>query len=218
MRRSLYKYFDDIKWVEAFIGGAIRFKTLAYYRDYEDAGVRRDVNEGNAIYQPAEGLELHNQTQGTRMVLPNSRFESTVKQHEVFVLCLTRGMTDERRTRFHAVACVEITRIARFCARLEAALPAGAKFFAGRVAYYELHDDPSPYWALPDLIALRKQKSFEWQSEYRMFFSTTDALDFEKARYRIVTGTAEPPPKPTGYPEHLVKMRDLRDICRLHTF
>jgi hypothetical protein len=25
------------------------------------------------------------------------------------------------------------------------------------------------------------------------------------------------PPTPTTYQEHLVKMRDLRDICRLHT-
>jgi hypothetical protein len=218
MRNSLYKYFDERRWAEAFLDGAIRFQSLAYYRDYEDAEVRRDVNEGNAIYQPAEGLELHNQTQGTRTVLPNSRFEAVVKQDEVFVLCLTRGMTDERRARFHAVACVEITRIAKFCARLEAALPAGSNFFAGRVAYYEPHDDPNPHWALPDLIALRKQKGYEWQGEYRMFFSTTDALDFEKAQYRIVTGTPDPPPKPNTYPEHHVKMRDLRDICRLHSF
>jgi hypothetical protein len=51
-----------------------------------------------------------------------------------------------------------------------------------------------------------------------MFFSTSDALDFERAQYRIVTGTPEPPPKSTTYPEHHLKTRDLRDICRLHTF
>ncbi len=218
MRHSLYKYFDQLQWAEAFLDGAIRFKTLAYYRDYEDAEVRRDVNEGNAIYQPAEGLQLHNQTQGTRILLRNSRFESTVKQDEVFVLCLTRGMTEERRTRFHAVACVEITRIARFCAGLEAALPAGSKLFAGRVAYYEPHDDPNPQWALPDVIVMRKQKAYEWQGEYRILFSTTDALDFEKAQYRIVTGAPEPPPKLSEYPEHHLKVRDLRAICRLHKF
>jgi hypothetical protein len=218
MRNSLYKYFDDRRWAEAFLDGAIRFQSLAYYRDYEDAEVRRDVNEGNAIFQPVGGLEIHNQTQGWRRVIPNSRFEATVKQDQVFVLCLTRGMTEERRARFRAVACVEITRIAHFCALLQAALPAGANFFAARVVYCEPQDGPNPHWALPDLIVRRKQKSYEWQDEFRMFFSTTDALDFEKPELRLATGTPVPPPKLATYPVHDVKLRDLRDICRLHTF
>lgn len=214
----MYKYFDQLRWAEAFLDGAIRFRTLAYYRDYEDAEVRCDVNEGNAIYQPVEGLQLHNHTRGTRILLRNSRFESTVKQNEVFVLCFTRTMTQERLTRFRAVACVEVTRIARFCARLKAALPPGSRLFAGRVIYCDPQGDPNPQWALPDLIVMRKQKAYEWQGEYRIVFSTTDALDFEKAQYRILTGIPESPPRASEYPEHNLEMPSLRDICRLHTF
>jgi hypothetical protein len=216
VRHHLFKYFTELRWAEAFLRGELLFRSLAYFRDFEDQDVRRDSNEGSAVMHPASGLHMYNQTQRKEILLPNGAFISTVKQEEVFVLCATRSMTDERKSRFNAVACVEIRSIPKLCARIELALPQGAKFFAGRVEYYQQTEEGSPRWALPDMIARAKLKSYEWQDEYRFLFSTTDALDFEKAQYQIVTGKREPPDKPTEYPSHLLKTRDLKDFCLLH--
>ena len=40
-RRSLYKYFSERKWAERFLDGEILFRSLAYFRDYEDGNIRR---------------------------------------------------------------------------------------------------------------------------------------------------------------------------------
>src|SRR5258708_19370635 len=50
--RRLYKYFSDEKWAEAFLDGSLRFRSLAYFRDYGDAEVRGDANEGTALNRP----------------------------------------------------------------------------------------------------------------------------------------------------------------------
>jgi hypothetical protein len=49
-RRSLYKYYSERKWAEEFLDGKLLFRSLAYFRDYEDKNVREDQNEGAAIF------------------------------------------------------------------------------------------------------------------------------------------------------------------------
>ena len=69
MRHRLYKYFSDRKWANAFLDGEILFRSLSYFRDYEDKNVRGDEKEGTAVYRPKEGLVITNHTQGTTFTL-----------------------------------------------------------------------------------------------------------------------------------------------------
>ena len=215
VKHSLYRYFDETRWAEAFLSGDILFRSLSYYRDYEDEEIRRDVYEGNAIFRPEPGLLIHKESQAHSILVPDSSFESIVKGDEIFVLCFTRGQTEERRGKFGG-ACVQIVRFPKLCARIQAALPTSADFYARRVTYYDPAEGGSPRWALPDLIATSKIAKYRWQDEFRILFSLTDSLGFEKAQYQIVTGVPKsPPPRNTPYPEHRMRTRDLHDICRL---
>jgi hypothetical protein len=73
--------------------GSLRFRTLAYYCDYEEQQVREDDNEGMSVFRPAGGLDISNQTQRLPFVEPDSAFESEVKAGEIFVCCLSRSIT-----------------------------------------------------------------------------------------------------------------------------
>ena len=64
MRHRLYKYYPERKWAEAFLDGEIFFRTLSFFRDYEDANIRKDQNEGVSSYRPPVGLVGYNHTQG----------------------------------------------------------------------------------------------------------------------------------------------------------
>ena len=108
-RRSLYKYYSERKWAEEFLGGKLLFRSLAYFRDYEDQNVREDQNEGTALFRPEGGLIVNNLTQGKTLTLPDHAFVSGANQEEIFVFCTSRSDTDELRRRFKAVMCVERT-------------------------------------------------------------------------------------------------------------
>ena len=222
MRHSLYRYFTERKWAGEFIDGKMRFRSLAYFRDYENESeaeaVRKDDKEGNLVFGPPEGLLVSNQTQATTGALPGFRMESRTKQAEIFVLCASRYFSEELRNRFGAVVCVEILKIAAFCRRIEQALPQNGTFFAGKVIYYDPSQGPEERWALPDLIARSKFKSYEWQHEYRFLLSLTDALEFENATYRLIRGDFKEAPKPEEHLEFRVHAKNLRDICRLREF
>jgi len=216
MKRSLYRYFDELKWAERFLDGEVFFRSLAYYRDLEDA-VRGDEYEGTSTFKPDEGLEVHNQTQGTHFTLPMA-FESAVRASEIFVLCTSRSFNLNIAKEFKGVACVEIPNIAKFCGRIQAALPATATFRARRVSYYPQTQGGDPRWALPDIIATSKLDSWKSQDEYRFIFSLTDALGFEKAALRLADRKNRPLPKPEEHLTHTLQIRSLRDFCALYTF
>jgi hypothetical protein len=84
MRHSLYRYFTERKWADEFLDGKMRFRSLAYFRDYENESeakaVRKDDKEGNLVFGPPEGLLVSNQTQATTGALPGFRMESRTKQ------------------------------------------------------------------------------------------------------------------------------------------
>lgn len=127
-RHRFYKYFDEKKWAEAFLDGNLLFRSLAYFRDYEDAEIRGDYHEGTMLYRPTEGLVINNKTQGKTFTLPGWTLESEVKGGEIFVYCLSRSLNDVMREKFRAAACVEIRDINTFCARIAKALPSHATF------------------------------------------------------------------------------------------
>jgi hypothetical protein len=182
--RSLYKYFLELKYAEAFLDGEMLFRSLAYFRDNEDA-VRGDEYEGTSKFLPDGGLVLHNQTQGTIITLPMA-FESTVKAQEIFVYCVSQALRADIAKEFNAVACVEVTKIATLCARIRKALPVSAAFRARPVDYYPHTQGGNPRWALPDQIGTSKLARWASQNEYRFLFSVTDALGFEKVETRLI--------------------------------
>jgi hypothetical protein len=49
LRHSLFKYYDQRIWAEKFLGGEMLFRSLAYFRDCEDA-VRGDQHEGTSRF------------------------------------------------------------------------------------------------------------------------------------------------------------------------
>jgi hypothetical protein len=212
--RSLYKYFSEMKYAEAFLDGDMLFRSLAYFRDNEDA-VRGDEYEGTSKFLPDGGLVLHNQTQGTIITLPMA-FESSVKAQEIFVYCVSQALSADISEEFNAVACVEVTKIATLCARIREALPATTAFRARPVDYYPHTQGGNPRWALPDQIATSKLARWGPQNEYRFLFSLTDALGFEKVETRLIDRKNRPIPKPEEHISQLLKVGSLTDICTLH--
>jgi len=216
MRRSLYKYFSELKYAEEFLNGQILFRSLAYFRDIEDA-TRGDEYEGTSKFQPDGGLQVHNRTQGIIFTLPMA-FESSVKADEIFVCCFSRTLSANIAREFNAVACIEITKIATLCTRIQAALPSTATFKARAIDYYAQSQGGNPRWALPDNIATSKLDHWAYQNEYRFLFSLTDALGFEKVELRLIDRKNRSPAKPAEHLTHPLTVRPLRDICILHDF
>lgn len=135
MRHSLFRYFDDRRWADAFLTGDLYFRPLSYSRAIEDGQVRGDRHEGVSVYAPQGGLLVTNQTQGTTFTLPNHRFESAVRRDDIWVYCLSRVFNAALAAEFAAVVCMEILDIPEFCKRVRAALPAGAECIGRRVDY-----------------------------------------------------------------------------------
>lgn len=225
-QRRLFKYFSERKWANAFVNdGAMRFRTLAYFRDYEDAQTRGDFNEAVAILRPLRGVAGRNRTQGRDFSIADGAVEFFVKAGEIFVYCLSKSQSDKMRERFNAVACVEILDTKAFFRRVENALSAksslggrhGHERIGHHVDYYKVTDDPNPRWAFPDLIAISKLDTYRWQDEYRLVFSLTDALRFENVTGRIVEGEVRRrAPNLSEHHHHDVQLGDLTDIAVLH--
>jgi hypothetical protein len=225
-RRSLFKYFSERRWAEAFMDGSVLFRSLAYFRDLEDAAVRGDSNEGRSIFRPKGGLAGTNHTQGRGFVFPNHALVSTAKQGEIFVFCTSRALSPLLREEFQANECVEITDVPAWCARVRSALPEAATFpgrpghkqIGKRVEYYDEADAPGTRWALPDSIGLAKLRPYAYQEEFRLMFSLTDALDFEKITVQIEPVGSTATRDPSEHHDYMVTAPSLRDICKLLEF
>lgn len=174
------------------------------------------MEEGISVFRPEGGLDIYNQTQRTRRVVPGSSFHAVARADEIFVICFSRSDTIEKRAKFGNV-CVVVDSIPKLCDRIQDALPSTATFFAHRVDYYDPAIGGTPTYALPDLIATSKHRSYKWQDEHRIVFSFTDSLGFEKVDYKLLTGAGTPPPpRTTPHPEYHLQTRDLQDFCRVH--
>ncbi|HXK40266.1 MAG TPA: hypothetical protein VJ837_05525 [Candidatus Paceibacterota bacterium] len=58
MRKRLSRFFDQVQWAEKMMHGSMRFRSLAYYRDYEEQAARGDGNEGTSVFRPDAGLPI----------------------------------------------------------------------------------------------------------------------------------------------------------------
>ena len=223
-QRSLFKYYAEPKWGEAFLDGRFRFWSLSYFRDIEDNGVRGDANEGTGLFHPEGGIRGMNHTQGRSFTLPSHAFTSTARCDEIFVFCMSRVFSAALWDEFGSVMCVEVTNIPVFCSRVASNLPANARFpgrpgrerIGQRVEYYDASEVPGTRWHAPGRIASSKLAEFAHQEEFRLFFSTTGALDFEHVTFTLKPAD-DPPAAPTPHHEPFdVDVGSLQDICRVH--
>ncbi len=222
LKRSKYKYFARRERAEQFMDGELLFRSLSYFLQIEDGGVRGDHREGTLVLQPNEGLQGFNQSQNVPFHLPGgSHFDSSVKSNEVFILCAANSMTERHRTSFNAAACVQIERPKNLLARIGYELPRNATLKAGSVEYYSPKDPVGVRYAFPDMIAFAKTDDYAWQNEYRFVFSETDALEYGSTVHKLVFPITEPhnfpptPPPPPGR-DYLIKVKELSSICKLH--
>src|SRR6266700_8440421 len=202
MKHSRFKYFSGRKYAEEFLDGKVFFQTAAFFRDYEDAKAQQiigDEYEGARLYRPSGGLDINNLTHNQSFML-NAGMECLTKAHEIYIFCMSLAFTDVLKKEFNAVACAEISDPRAFIRRWLNALPEKAKHegkhVARRVGYYRPEDVPGNVWALPDLIITTKLKRFEYQNEYRLAYTTTDAFAFQNCTYQLVDRKARPSPKP----------------------
>jgi hypothetical protein len=220
---SLYKYLPA-KYVERFIReGAILFRPLSYFRDYEDAQVRGDEHEGTRLHRPINGLETTLVETQQKIVLPHS-FESTANEDDIFVFCASTILSAELATQFNADACIEVTNLGTFVGGIRSALlrrPSikNKTLVHGQVKYYSPEEPPIVDWALPEKIAMSKLNTYTHQQEYRFTFAVNDAFRIENTSIRLVSPLERRPSRATPHPkDRLFKLGNISKLCKVHSF
>ena len=62
-----YKFFSERNWAAAFLDGDVRFRSLAFFRDYEDSSNKQvigDRYEGTRTCMPEGGVIIRGRTDG----------------------------------------------------------------------------------------------------------------------------------------------------------
>jgi hypothetical protein len=217
----LVRYFSE-RNARAFVErGEVLFRALSYFRDYEDKGVRADEHEGTLVHRPSDGLKVTLVASGESVALPQHRLESTAKEDKIFVYCMSTELSTSIAQRFEAEVAVEIIEPVKFLTRLRSSLSLrrclrADQLIHQQVRYYEWHEPPIVDWALPERIAMRKPKSFEWQSEYRFAVPVRDAFRVENVSIKLVPLDAKRPPRTELHPQLLLKLGNLSKFCRVH--
>ena len=218
---SLYRYFSE-KHAHAFVQkGEMLFRALSHFRHYEDQEVRGDKFEGTLVHLPDNGLIVKNVHTGQEISLPY-RFESTAKEDEIFVYCMSQTLSIEMAKRFQAEVAVEILDLAKFLNLVRSALSLRRRFKVNQlvhqpVKYYEWNEPPVVDWALPERIAMSKPKMFEWQREYRLAVPIGGAFDVENVNVSLVSINYSRTSEAKSYPKQLIRLGNLSKICRVHS-
>ncbi len=216
----LFRYFSEEN-ARAFIErGEVLMRSLSYFRDYEDDGVRADAFEGTLAHRPTDGLRLRMQSTGEEVVVPYT-FEATAREDHIFVYCLSTELSATLAERFQAPVAVEIREPLKFLAKLRAALRLRPRIRAEKlthapVRYYDWHEPPIVDWALPERISLRKPRHFEWQHEYRFAVPVGNAFAVENVQTKLVPLGAPRPPRSHSHPKVLLKLGSFSKLCRVH--
>jgi len=219
---SLYKYLPE-QYAGPFLReGALLFRALSYFRDYEDAQVRGDEFEGTKVYRPTHGLEVTLVETQQKVMLSHS-FESSAHEDDIFVFCLSTVLSQDLARQFETDTCVEIQNPALFISKIRGALSRRPSIkdkmlVHGDVKYYEPEEPPIVDWALPERIAMSKLALYRSQQEYRLAFSVNGAFEVENTRLRLVAPGVPRTPRVAEYPERLFKLGSLAKICRVHRF
>jgi hypothetical protein len=216
----LFRYFSSAN-AKAFVDrGEVLFRSLSYFRDYEDDGVRADQYEGTLVHRPEDGLKAKITSSGEEVALPYT-MESTAREEDIFVYCMSTELSSSIARRFKAEACVEIVHPLAFLSRVRVALGLRARLRAEKlvyqaVKYYERHEPPIVDWALPERIAMRKPKLFEWQREYRIAVPLGDAFRVENVQVKLVPLGQVRQRQAIEHPKILLRLGSLAKICQTH--
>lgn len=219
--QPLYRYLRPA-YVDAFVrDGSVLMRSLSYYRDYEDAGVRADPFEGTLAHRPQDDRLKATMVDTAEVRSVPYTFESTAREDDIFVYCMSSELSADMAGKFGTTVCVQIHKPVQFLHRLRTALSLRPRIRAtalvhGEVQYYELHEPPIVDWALPERIAMRKPKQFLWQSEYRFAVPRGDAFAVENVSVKLVPLGAERPPRANAHPSVSVKLGDLSKLCKVH--
>ena len=219
---KLYKYLP-LPYAERMLcRGEILFRSLSYFRDIENDGVRQDDLEGILSHRPPEGLEITDITSGETFRLPH-RFEAEALVDQIFVACFSTELSKDLASEFGADACVEITSDVKLVARVRGALRLRAAVDKkvlpfGLVEYRTGEEPPIVDWALPEKIVMLKRIEYQWQKEFRMAFAVGDAFAVENVSLRLQLGKQSDTSTRQQYPQHLLKLGDMRKFGRLHLF
>lgn len=218
--QPLFRYFSRTYAHNFVRNGEVLLRALSYFRDYEDEGIRADEYEGTLVHQQSAGLQINNLTTGISGTIPY-RLESTAKEDDIFIYCMSTELCPKIAKRFNAEVAVEIYDPIKFLARLRTSLSLRRRFKTNQmvhehVRYYEWHELPIVDWALPERIAMRKPKLFEWQKEYRFAVPIGDAFRVENVALNLVPMGTPRSVRPTNHPQQLLKLGDLSKVCRVH--
>ncbi len=218
---KIYKYLAT-EYAERLVNkGEMLFRSLSYFRDLEDGGVRQDEFEGTLRHRPKGGLIITKEN-GEQVSLPH-RFESMAKEESIFVYCFSTELDPSLARTFGADACVEIADPIKLLAKVKSAIRLRSAVKeklvpAGLVRYYEDHDPPIVDWALPEKIAMAKRARYSSQHEYRIAFAEGDAFTVENVQIQLVDENAERPARNSAHSERLLKLGDLSKFCAIHRF
>ena len=86
------------------------------------------------------------------------------------------------------------------------------------MVYYKESDNCNPRWALPDVIATSKLDKYSWQDEFRLVFSITDALNFQKCTFQISPDAQRQPENSAEHVKRKFHVGKLHDLCQIHYF
>ena len=216
----LFKYLPS-KYVEAFVGrGELLFRSLSYFRNYEELQVRGDRHEGRRLFSPAHGLEVTKTETGEKLLLP-SAFESSVKDREIFVFCLSLERSSELASEFNTDACVEFHDPRTLLSKVRSALALRkwvkhARLLHQQVDYYSPTEPPFAEWAVPERMVMRKTDDYTHQKEYRLAFARGEALKVNNVETQITAAPGSTQPTLEGHPQHVLKVGSLAKICTVH--
>lgn len=218
---SLFKFLPS-KYLDSLVGrGELLFRSLSYFRNYEELTVRGDRHEGRRLFQPSSGLEVTKTDSGEKLLLPLA-FKAGVRDREIFVFCLSLKRTPELADEFNTDSCVEIQDPVALISRIRTALALRkwvkhARLLHGPVDYYSATEPPYAEWAVPERMVMRKTDNYRHQAEYRFAFGRDDAWKVYNVDTKITAMPADLEPTLDGHPEHTLKVGSLAKICRIHT-
>jgi hypothetical protein len=182
--------------------------------------VRADEYEGTLVHRPEGGLKVKRVPSGEEVSVSHT-FESSAKEDDIFVYCMSTEFSSGIAERFKADVCVEILESQKFLARVRASLALRARLRVNnlvhdQVKYYEPHEPPIVDWALPERIAMRKPRPFEWQREYRIAVPKDDAFRVENVDVKLVPLGQPRQSRSSAHPRVLLKLGTLSKMCRVH--
>jgi len=219
---SLYKYVPEERFAQALIEkGQLYLQSLAHFRNYEDAQVRGDPDDGKLRYQPEPGLTL-TKSDGEVVTLPGYRFSASVRAEDIFVYCLSLERSDTLAEKFQSPFCVEIKDADALFAKTKGSVRLRSRLdrrnvYRGPVDYRDLTSAPGGDWALPEKVAFIKPPAWSWQIEYRMVVGRKGAFAVENVGLALENGLGDLTAVPAGDPL-ILAVGDLSRIAQLHRF